>query len=85
MALGRSAAGGARRFAVDGHAVALLTRRAEFIDRLAAEPKRAKPYACDVGDRASLDAWRKIGDPPEVAFREIHVDLFRTERADRPF
>ena len=36
-------------------------------------------------DRASLDAWRKIADPPEVAFREIHVDLFRTERAESPF
>jgi hypothetical protein len=36
-------------------------------------------------DRASLDAWRKIADPPEVAFREIHVGLFRTERAESPF
>ena len=36
-------------------------------------------------DRASLDAWRKIADPPEVAFRETHVDLFRTERAGRPY
>jgi quinol monooxygenase YgiN len=36
-------------------------------------------------DRASLDAWRKIADPPDVAFREIHVDLFRTERAESPF
>jgi hypothetical protein len=36
-------------------------------------------------DRASLDAWGKIADPPEVAFREIHVDLFRTERAESPF
>jgi len=36
-------------------------------------------------DRASLDAWRKIAGPPEVAFREIDVDLFRTERAESPF
>lgn len=36
-------------------------------------------------DRASLDAWPKIADPPEVAFREIHVDLFRPERAESPF
>jgi hypothetical protein len=35
--------------------------------------------------RASLYAWRKIADPPDVAFREIHVDLFRTERAESPF
>src|SRR5579884_3877219 len=36
-------------------------------------------------DRASLDAWRKIADPADVAFREIHVDLFRSERAETPF
>ncbi|MEJ2638959.1 MAG: hypothetical protein P8010_05235 [Desulfosarcinaceae bacterium] len=36
-------------------------------------------------DRASLDAWRMIADPPDVAFREIHVDLFRSERAESPF
>jgi hypothetical protein len=33
-------------------------------------------------DRAWLDAWRKIADPREVAFRETHIDLFRTERAE---
>lgn len=32
-----------------------------------------------------LNAWRKIANPPEVAFREIHVDLFRTEGAESPF
>jgi NAD(P)-dependent dehydrogenase (short-subunit alcohol dehydrogenase family) len=55
----------ARRFAADGHAVALLARRAELIDRLAAELKRAKPYAYDVGDEASVDA----------AFAKIRADL----------
>jgi NADP-dependent 3-hydroxy acid dehydrogenase YdfG len=52
----------ARRFAADNYAVALLARRAELIDRLAAELKRAKAYACDVADKASVDAaFAKIG------------------------
>jgi hypothetical protein len=28
---------------------------------------------------------RIIADPPDVAFSEIHVALFRTERAESPF
>lgn len=32
-----------------------------------------------------LDAQRKIANPPDVEFLEIRVDLFRTERAERPF
>jgi NAD(P)-dependent dehydrogenase (short-subunit alcohol dehydrogenase family) len=55
----------ARRFAADGYAVALLARRAELGERLAAELGRAKPYACDVADKASVDA----------AFAKIRADL----------
>jgi NAD(P)-dependent dehydrogenase (short-subunit alcohol dehydrogenase family) len=55
----------ARRFAADGYAVALLARRAELTHRLAAELKRAKAYACDVADEASVDA----------AFGKIRADL----------
>jgi NAD(P)-dependent dehydrogenase (short-subunit alcohol dehydrogenase family) len=46
----------ARRFAADGYAVALMARRAELTAKLAAELKRAKAYACDVADEASVEA-----------------------------
>jgi len=46
----------ARRFAADGYAVALMARRAELTAKLAAELKRAKAYACDAGDEASVEA-----------------------------
>jgi NAD(P)-dependent dehydrogenase (short-subunit alcohol dehydrogenase family) len=46
----------ARRFAADGYAVALLARRAELTAKLAAELPRAKAYACDVAEKASVEA-----------------------------
>jgi NAD(P)-dependent dehydrogenase (short-subunit alcohol dehydrogenase family) len=46
----------ARRFAADGYAIALMARRKELTAKLAAELKRAKPYACDVSDAASVEA-----------------------------
>jgi NADP-dependent 3-hydroxy acid dehydrogenase YdfG len=46
----------ARRFAADGYAVALMARRAELTAKLAAELPRAKAYACDVADAASVEA-----------------------------
>ncbi len=55
----------ARRFAEDGYAVALLSRRAELTARLAGELPRAKAYTCDVADAASIEA----------AFAQIHADL----------
>ncbi|WP_052216248.1 putative quinol monooxygenase [Sphingomonas sp. ERG5] len=36
-------------------------------------------------DQASLDAWRKIANPPDVSRRETHVSLFHTEQAESPF
>lgn len=36
-------------------------------------------------DQASLDAFRKIADPPKVTRRETHVMLYRTDRAEDPF
>jgi NAD(P)-dependent dehydrogenase (short-subunit alcohol dehydrogenase family) len=46
----------ARRFAADGYAIALMARRAELTAKLAAELPRAKAYACDVADAASVEA-----------------------------
>ena len=46
----------ARRFAGEGHAVALLARRKERIDALAAELPNARAFACDVTDAASVQA-----------------------------
>ena len=46
----------ARRFAADGYAVALMARRTELTAKLAAELPRAKAYACDVAEAASVEA-----------------------------
>lgn len=52
----------ARRFAREGYAVALLSRKTEFSQTLAAELDHAKAYACDVTDpgaiATTLDAVR---------------------------
>jgi len=36
-------------------------------------------------DQASLDSWRKVARPPQIARRETYVSLYRTERAESPF
>lgn len=46
----------ARRFAVDGMAVAMLARSKESADALAAEIPSARGYACDVSNEASVKA-----------------------------
>jgi NAD(P)-dependent dehydrogenase (short-subunit alcohol dehydrogenase family) len=46
----------ARRFAAEGYAVALLARRKERIDALAAELPNARSFSCDVTDAASVQA-----------------------------
>jgi len=63
----------ARRFAADGHAVALLARSADTSRELAASLTDARAYACDVGDAASVqrtfDAIRaEMGDPAVVIY-----------------
>ena len=55
----------ARRFAADGYALALMARRTDLTTKLAAELKRAKSYACDVADAASVEA----------AFAAVRADL----------
>lgn len=44
----------ARRFAKEGYAVALLSRRTELSADLAKELKDSRAYACDAGDAASV-------------------------------
>ena len=46
----------ARRFAVDGYSIALMARRMELTAKLAGELPRAKAYACDVTEAASVEA-----------------------------
>lgn len=55
----------ARRFATEGYAVALLARRTELSDQLAAELGDARAYACDVADADSV----------AKAFAAIRADL----------
>lgn len=46
----------ARRFAAEGHPVALLARSKDRADALAAEIPGARAYACDVAEAASVEA-----------------------------
>lgn len=55
----------ARRFAAEGYAVALLSRKTEFSSQLAAELPTAKAYACDVTDEAAV----------QTAFAAVREDL----------
>ncbi len=37
-------------------------------------------------DQESLDAWRKVAKGPRgIKYREAHVKLYRTEKAEKPF
>ena len=45
----------ARRFASEGYAIALLSRKTEYSSKLAAEIGLAKVYACDVTDPAAVE------------------------------
>ena len=46
----------ARRFAAEGYAIALLSRKTEYSSKLAAEIDSAKVYACDVTDPSAVEA-----------------------------
>lgn len=45
-----------RRFAAEGYAVALLSRKTGFSSKLAAEIDSARPYACDVTDPTAIES-----------------------------
>ncbi len=55
----------ARKFAKEGYAVALLSRKTELSSQIAAELPDAKAYACDVSDAAAV----------EKAFAAVRSDL----------
>lgn len=55
----------ARRFASEGYAVALLSRKTDFSAQLAAGIETAKTYACDVTDPSAVEA----------AFAGVRADL----------
>ena len=55
----------ARRFASEGYAVALLSRKTEYSSNLAVEIESAKAYACDVTDPLAI----------ETAFAAVCADM----------
>jgi len=55
----------ARRFAAEGYAVALLSRKTDYSSALAAELQNARAYACDVTDPLAI----------ESAFASVRQDL----------
>jgi NAD(P)-dependent dehydrogenase (short-subunit alcohol dehydrogenase family) len=60
----------ARRFAAEGHRVALLARTLDFSEKLARELPDAAAYACDVADASAVaSAFGKIRD------RQGEVDI----------
>jgi len=36
-------------------------------------------------DQQSLDAWRKVANPPKVNLRETYAKLYRCAKAEEPF
>ena len=36
-------------------------------------------------DQQSLDAWRKVANPPKVVRRETCAKLYRSDKAEEPF
>ena len=46
----------ARRFASEGYAVALLSRKTDYSSKLASDLESAKAYACDVTDASAVEA-----------------------------
>ncbi len=59
----------ARRFASEGYAVALLSRKTEYSSNLAAEIESASAYACDVTDPSAV----------ETAFAAVRADMGEIE------
>jgi NADP-dependent 3-hydroxy acid dehydrogenase YdfG len=84
----------ARELTRRGHAVALLARRAELLDKLASELQGSVAIVCDVGDAASVaaavsEAEAKLGGPIDLAVANAgigvpsHAAKFKIEDAER--
>lgn len=63
----------AERFAAEGYSVALIARRAEPINTLAAQLPNARGYVCDVTDAASVESAfarirAELGDPDVLIY-----------------
>ena len=48
------------------------------------DPERINVFEC-WRDQQSLDAWRKIARAPRVPLRDARVNLYRSDKAERPF
>ena len=48
------------------------------------DPDRINVFEC-WRDRQSLNAWHKIAKPPRVALRDVHVKLYCSDKAEKPF
>ncbi|NND72363.1 MAG: SDR family NAD(P)-dependent oxidoreductase [Rhodothermales bacterium] len=55
----------ARRFAAEGYAIALLSRKTEYSEKLAAEIGSARAFACDVTDPSAV----------ETAFAAVRAEM----------
>jgi quinol monooxygenase YgiN len=48
------------------------------------DPDRINLFEC-WRDQQSLDAWRKVAKGPRVKRRESRVNLYRSDKAEKPF
>jgi quinol monooxygenase YgiN len=48
------------------------------------DPERINLFEC-WRDQQSLNAWRKVAKPPKVKRRETYVNLYRSDKAEKPF
>jgi quinol monooxygenase YgiN len=47
------------------------------------DPDRINLFEC-WRDRRSWKAWRKVAKPPRVRIRQAHVNLYRSDQAEKP-
>jgi quinol monooxygenase YgiN len=48
------------------------------------DQERINLFECWI-DQRSLNAWRKVAKGPKVKLRESHVNLYRSDKAEKPF
>ena len=48
------------------------------------DPERINLFEC-WGDQPSLNAWRKVVKGPKAKLRDAHVQLYRSDKAEKPF